>query len=516
MKISKNVRLMAMLVLMVTLSLALFTGGANSATKPSTSDKTLSIALASTIATMDPKISNDRYSSNIYRCIYESLLTYDKNKKIVANSIVKEYRRVNDVTYNFKLVKGIYFDNGEELKASDVKFSLERGIGTSINYLVGDIKHVDVLGDYEFNIVIKAPNGAFLAALTTPQTGILNKEAVTKAGNSYQLHPIGTGPYKFVSWEQGVSVTLERKVDYYGKAPFYKKLVFKEITDDTTRANQLESGGVNAASISAIDVSRFSGNRNFMIVKAPTYGLVYIGMNYNSKNVKNQIVRQAIAYAINTSSIAKAAYLGYAKVATSILNPNVTFSIANELKPNQYNPDKAKALLAQAGYKNRSLKLTLVIDNRTDVTAVGTMVKEYLNKVGIDCKIVTGDKTTMSGSYYAKGAEYDIFVGTWYCATSDANTQIFQTFHSFCNGATGGYVWMHRDDIDKKIETARASLDSKKRAELYKEIQQLVYTEKWWVPVLYYVDCWGVAKDVDISACLDPTGQHLWWKAVGK
>ena len=470
--------------------------------------------MASNIGGLDPKTTVDRYSSNIYGCIYETLLTYDADKNIVANSIVKEYSQVDDVTYNFKLAEGVYFQNGEVLKASDVKFSLERGIGTSMNYLVGDIDHVEVLGDFEFNIVLKASNGAFLAGLTTPQTGILSEKAVTEAGDNYQLDPIGTGPYKFVSWEQGVSVSLERNENYHGDAPYYKDIVFYEISDDTTRANQLESGGVNVASLASTDVSRFEGNSEFTVVEAQTYGLIYVGMNYNSEKIANQTVRDAIAYAIDTAAITNAAYLGYADVATSILNPNVTFSIGDELSPNEYNPEKAKELLADAGYGDGELKLTLVIDNRSDVTAVGTMVKEYLNQVGIDCEIVTGDKTSMSGSYYAKGTDYDIFVGTWYCATSDANTQIFTTFHSSCNGATGGYVWMHRDDIDQMIETAKSSTDQTQRAEIYKELQQMIHTEKWWVPVLYYVNCWGVSQGVDISSCLSPTGQHQWWKAV--
>lgn len=479
-----------------------------------TSEEILSVALASNIGGMDPKTTVDRYSSNVYGCIYETLLTYDEDYNIITNSIVEEYNQADNVTYNFKLKKGIYFHNGEELKASDVKFSLERGIGSSMNYLVGDIDHVEVIDDYEFNIIIKAPNGAFLAGLTTPQTGILNEKTVTEAGDNYQLNPIGTGPYKFSGWKQGVSVTLERNEDYYGDAPYYKNIVFYEISDNITRANQLESGDVNVASLASTDLSRFEGNDNFQIVKAQTYGLIYVGMNYNSKNVQEQTVRDAIAYAIDTAAITNAVYLGYADVATSILNPNVTFSIADELLPNEYDPEKAKQLLSKAGYGEGDLKLMLVIDTRADVTAVGTMVKEYLNQVGIDCEIVTGDKTSMSGSYYAKGTDYDIFVGTWYCATSDAHTQIVTTFHSTCNGAAGGYVWMHRDDIDQMIEKAKTTTVQIERAGIYKEIQQIVNIEKWWVPVLYYVDCWGVFGDIDISKCLSPTGQHQWWKAV--
>lgn len=497
-------------VLLLVCSVA-FAGGTKEAAPAEKSD-TLKIALESPIAGMDPKTTVDRYSGNVYGCIYEPLLTYDDNNNIVANTIVESFSQIDAITYNFKLKSGIKFHNGDELKASDVKFSLERGIGTSMNYLVGEIDHVEVLGDYEFNIVIKSSNGAFLAGLTAVQTGILDEKYVTEKGADYQLAPIGTGPYKLASWEQGVCATLERNEEYHGELPYYKTLVFYEITDSTTRANALEVGDVDVASLAAIDVSRFDGVSGFNLVRANTFGLIYIGMNYRSEAVKSQTVRDAIAYAVDTAAITKATYLGNANTATAILSPNVTYSIASETEPNKYDPEKAKALLAEAGYTaEKPLSLVLVIDTRSDVTSVGTMLKEYLNQVGIQVDVRTGDKATQSGTYYAKGT-YDIFVGTWYCATPDANSQIVTTFHSANNGATGGYCWFNEAAMDKMIEDARSSTDSAVRASLYKQIQERVQAEKWWVPVLYYVDCWCAKDGVGLAEVLEPTGYHEWFK----
>lgn len=480
------------------------------------SEETLNVALSSNIGGLDPKTTVDRYSANVYGCIYETLLAYDDNENIVPGEIVESYDQTDDVTYHFKLKENICFHNGQELTAQDVKFSLERGINTSMNYLVGDIDHVEVLGDYEFDIVLGASNGAFLAGLTTPQTGILSQKTVEDSGDSYQMNPVGTGPYRFEAWEQGVSVTLALNEDYHGEKPYYQKIVFYEISDDTTRANQLEVNKVNAAILASTDISRFESNGAYDTVSAETYGLIYFGMNTNSQKVADVNVRKAIAYAINTEAITKAAYFGYADTATSILNPNLVYSDAGKIPVNEYDPQKAKDLLAQAGYGNEALKLTMVIDTRSDVTSVGTMIKSFLMDAGIECEVVTGDKTSMSGSYYADGTNYDIFVGTWYCATPDVNSQIFTTFHSSNNGATGGYVWMHDEEIDNLIEEARKSTDSSRRQELYSELQEFVYENKWWVPISYYADCWGVSSDVEISKCLDPAGTHKWWKAEKK
>lgn len=478
--------------------------------------KTLSVALSSNIGGLDPKATVDRYSANVYGCIYETLLVYDDNGNIVPNTIVDSYEQIDDITYNFKLKQGVQFHNGEVLKAGDVKFSLERGINTSMNYLVGDIDNVKVIDDYQFNIILKSGSGAFPAGLTTPQTGILNEKTVNEEGEAYQIHPVGTGPYKFKSWKQGVSVTLDLNDDYHGTLPYFKEIVFYEIADDTTRANQLEVNKVNAAILASTDITRFQGDNNYQVISADTFGLIYFGMNYNSEKTKDLKVRQAIAYAINTEAITKAAYFGYADTATSILSPNLAYSDADKIPSNEYNPEKAKVLLAEAGYENEKLRLTLVIDTRSDVTSVGTMIKSFLTDAGIDCEVATGDKTSMSGSYYADGTNYDIFVGTWYCATPDVNSQIFTTFYSSNNGATGGYVWMHDEEIDALIEKARESVDNVERQKLYSELQTFVYENKWWVPISYYIDHWGVSSDIDISACLDAAGTHKWWKATGR
>ena len=330
-------------VLISVLAICSVYAGGQSEAAPEVSD-TLRIALESNIGGLDPRTTVDRYSGNVYGNIYEPLLTYDEAGNIVCNTITESFEQTDDVTYHFVIKPGIKFHNGDEMKASDVKFSLERGIGTSMDYLVGDISSVDVLGDYEFNIVLKASNGAFLAGLTAVQTGILSEKAVTEGGDSYQLHPIGTGPYRFSSWEQGVCVTLERNEEYHGNAPYFKTLVFYEIPDSTSRANQLEVGEVDIAPLAAIDVARFEGNPAYNVVRANTYGLIYIGMNYQSPAVADQNVRDAIAYAVDTAAITNATFLGNAKVATAILSPNVTFSIAAETPANEYNPEKAKEL----------------------------------------------------------------------------------------------------------------------------------------------------------------------------
>ena len=170
----ENLMKKAKLILSVLLSVlaicSVYAGGQKEVADFTEVSDTLRIALESNIGGLDPRTTVDRYSGNVYGNIYEPLLTYDDAGNIVCNTITESFEQIDDVTYHFIIKPGIMFHNGEEMKASDVKFSLERGIGTSMDYLVGDIASVDVIGDYEFNIILKASNGAFLAgqALACP------------------------------------------------------------------------------------------------------------------------------------------------------------------------------------------------------------------------------------------------------------------------------------------------------------------------------------------------------------
>jgi len=147
--------------------------------------KTLTIALASEIGGLDPVISVDRYGGNVYLNIYETLMRVDEKGEIVPN-LCTSFEQPDEKTYVFHLPEGVKFHNGEELRASDVAFSLKRGIGTKMDYLVGSIDpdSFTTPDDYTVQFSLKSPSGAFLANLTTPQTGILSEKAVTEAGIS--------------------------------------------------------------------------------------------------------------------------------------------------------------------------------------------------------------------------------------------------------------------------------------------------------------------------------------------
>lgn len=470
--------------------------------------KTLTIALASEIGGLDPVISVDRYGGNVYLNIYETLMKVNDKGEIVPN-LCTSFEQPDEKTYVFHLPEGVKFHNGEELKASDVAFSLKRGIGTKMDYLVGSIDpdSFSTPDDYTVTFSLKSPSGAFMANLTTPQTGILSEKAVTEAGDQYGLHPIGSGPYKFVSWTKGVSAILERFDEYHGTAPYYDELVFKTLPEDTTRTIELESRGVDVATaIAPVDIPRIEDSEEFNLITSPTRGLKWLSFNTQKEPWNNEKVRQAVALALDTESITRAVKLGYAETATSMLSPNVMY-FNPDIPVNEYNVEKAKALLAEAGYPN-GLNTTILVDERTEMQNAGTIIKEMLAQINVNADIEVLEWAAFLNKLF--DGDMNIFLQSWNCSTPDPDNQFYSTFHSSMAGSPGGHAHINDKKVDEILDTARESTVGSEREKLYKELQQYNYDEKYWVPLWYDVDYIGTTKEIgDLS--LDSGGYHNWF-----
>lgn len=471
-----------------------------------TTEKTvITVALQSDISSLDPIQAADAYSANAYGCIYESLMREDAEGNIIPNLCESVEISDDNLVYTFHLPEGVLFHNGEELKAADVAFSLNRALGTAVDYLVGDIAGVEAVDDYTVNVTLKSPAGSFLSNLTTAQTGILNEKAVTDAGDSYQLSPVGTGALRFVSWTPGVSCILERYEGYRGAQCDFDELVFKTITEDTSRTIALESGEIDVAmAIPTTDLERVRENPNLKLVESTTRAFKFVGINSSKSPFNDVKVRQAVALAIDTEAITKAVKLGYAEVACSILSPNVIYADTT-IPKNEYDVEKAKALLAEAGYPD-GFSAVIWSDSRAEYTAVDTIVKEMLAQIGVQIEIKTLEWAAFLEA--CNNAEVDLYVVGWKCSTPDPDSQFFQTLHSSML-STWNFSQVNDPYVDELLEKARASTDPAERAKLYSDLQWYFYEQKYWIPLWVDVDYIGTSARIS-SLTLDASGTHRW------
>lgn len=455
----------------------------------------LSVATAYDAKSLDPIATNDVASSNIMCEIYENLVQWNDKNQLVP-LLAESFKQINDRTYEFKLRKGIKFHNGEELKARDVKFSLTRAAKAPIvAHIVGDID-IDsfvIPNDYTISFKTKNPITGFLSGLTHSAGSILNEKAVTSAGDSYAMNPVGTGPFKFVSWAKSNSLELARFDGYHGAKPKYSKMLIKVIPEPTNRIIELESGGVDIAyEVSATDLKRVQNDSNMQLLRVLDNSTAYLGFNTSKKPFNDVRVRQAISYAINTKGVVETVWRGIGRPAVGPVAPNVNYSDPS-LKVHEYNVAKAKALLKEAGVPS-GFSSTIWTNEKKERVDMATIIQSQLKEVGI-----TVDIKVMEWGAYLSGlskGEQDMFILGWTCQSLDPDMAVYSPFISANKGPGGNYSFFTDAKSDELINKARTMKDGPERKQMYFAIQNRIVEQAPWVFLMNGEQVVGASKSV--------------------
>lgn len=242
----KRKLLVVVLVVVALLTVSALVFGAPS---PNKDDGTLIVAVPDAPSYMDPQVQASIGTYRVTTQIFDRLVSMDTEMNLVPG-LAESWDVEDEKTTVFHLRKGVKFHNGEEMTSEDVKYSLERCIassGVNYNYLI--IDHIEIINNYTIKIITKEPFNALLYRLTLDAASIVSKKAATSS-EEFNKHPVGAGPFKFVSWEMGGDVVLEANEDYYKGAPKIKKLIFRQIPEALNRAIGLETAEIDLLMIS--------------------------------------------------------------------------------------------------------------------------------------------------------------------------------------------------------------------------------------------------------------------------
>ena len=465
---------------------------------------TLVVAQGADAKTLDPHATNDQPSSRVAVQIYSQLVETDKDMNIVPG-LAESWEKLDDTTTQFKLRKGVKFHNGEELKASDVKFTLDAMVASpTVSHIVSAIAAIDVVDDYTVNIRTTDPFGPLLYHLSHTAASILSEKAVTAAGDKYGQHPVGTGPYQFVDWQVGDRITLKAFDDYYGGKQEIPNVVFRNIPEGTNRAIALETGEVDIAyDLEPIDKKTVTAKDTLELVEEESFSVAYLGFNTKKAPFNNVKVRQAIAYAINSDDIIDAVLMGAGAPSNSPIGPKV-FGHNPEIPRYQQNFDKARALLAEAGYPEGFTTSIWTNDNPVRVQ-ISQVVQAQLRQIGIDMSIdVVEWGAFLDGT--SRG-DHDMFIMGWVTVTGDADYGLYALFHSTTHGGAGNRSFYSNPEVDGLLAKARTSTDVQEREELYRKLQVTLQTE---VPTFSIYDQFqnvGIQRNVE-GFSMAPAGHH--------
>lgn len=470
------------LLLALTIALTACSGGGS--TEIGEDQKVLVIANVSDATTLDPHDTNDQPTQRIIGQIFDSLVEFDEDMNLVPGGPVEEINQIDELTTEFVLKEGVKFHNGEPLTAKDVKFTFEKHKAEAqTSHMTAPISEIEIVDDHTVRFITEKPFPALRAHLTHGSAGILNKKAVEEFGDAINRNPVGTGPFKLEEWKTGDEVILVRNDEYYGELPEAEKVIFKNITENSARATNLESGDVNIAlNLDPNDMVRIREDENLTAYDVEGLSLQYLGTNTQKENLKDPRVRQAIAYAIDADEINDTIYNGTATIAGTVIPPQL-HSSNTDLKPYPYDPEKAKELLKEAGYED-GLELELWTNDNPIRKDAAVMIQSYLGAVGITVPEVS----ELEWGAYLDGVDngnQELFMLGWSFSTADPDHGIGALFYSKNHGEGGNNTFYTNESVDALFDAGAVEMDEEARNKIYKDAQAIIMEELPMIPLYF-------------------------------
>lgn len=426
------------------------------------------VDLPGDVASLDPGTQYDTNSYAVYGNIFDTLLTRDPKTAEIKPYLATSYKIVNDTTWEFKLRDGIKFHNGEPFDANTVKFSIERILSPDLkspqraNYSLVD--HVEVVDPLTARVITKQPFPVLPSYLATHRV-VPPKYAQDKGADFLAANPVGTGPYKFVEWAKGDHVALEANPNYWNGTPPAKKVIFRPVSEASTRIADLIAGRSDFIfGVTPDDIERIKGNANLTVFSTPTERIAYLMMQtldtFDSPT-KDPKVREAISYAIDRNSLLTILLKGHGKLTNEMLSPqHVGYDPA--IAPYTFDQKKAKALMQEAGVGN-GFKLQFLTSPTYDVgNLVVQALQEMLGQIGIKLDI-----SSIEWSLYLKKIQnkdwQDIRFGQWSCSCLDADGVLYPLYDS-----ESGWSAYSNPEMDKALQAGKTTLDSAARKDAYR------------------------------------------------
>jgi peptide/nickel transport system substrate-binding protein len=471
---------------------------------------TLVVGLVAEPVNLDPPQVTDLNSNRVGRRIVETLVTFPDESTQVVSGLAESWTISKDgLQYTFKLRSGIKFHDGTPLNAEAVKFSIERQINPNhpasklgkypfANYFFGNVKAVEVLSDERVAFLLSEPRASFLAVLTAPAASIVSPTAVMKWGPDYPSHPVGTGPFRFASWDRGQRVVLEKNPSYWKYPVRIDRVIYRPIVEDQARLTELLTGGLDLiVGVPADFVDQLEKNPKITLLKQVGAHVWYLGMNNQKKPFDDKRVRQALNYAVNKDAIVNDVLKGTGSASKGPVLPG-TWGADGALKPYPYDPDRARKLLAEAGYPNGFTTTLWVPESGSGMqapVAMSTVMQSNLKAVGINVSL----QTMEWGAYLAKlrTKEQELFALSWMAGTEDPDMVMYPLLHSSQWTPVGPNRALYKNArFDALLQQARLTTDQAKRAQLYKEAQRILVDDAPWVFVDHEIQIAALTKRV--------------------
>ena len=474
--------------------LILFISGCGGGTEEH--DNFLHLRLKDDPSSLDPAHIVDVPGGALAAKIYNGLVRFDRDAKIIPDLASRWDITEDGRIYRFHLREGVKFTNGRKVAAEDVVYSLRRILDPEINsprsWLLESVKGAGAFlrgesdelpgirtsGDRVVEIELESPSGLFLNFLAMPNASIIPREEVERAEPSFSDHPIGTGPFKLEEWKHNNRIILSANRDYFLGSPRLSGIEYRIIPEMLTAAVEFEQGNLDIMDVPRAEYEKYTTELPWKDQILSRVGLnsYYLGFNCQKPPFNNQLLRKAFNYAIDREKIIDILLEGRAIPASGPVPPELLPGII--AGGYEYNPERAKELLTQAGVK-LPLKVIFLFKADREVLSVAEVIQDYLKKVGIELVLVQREWSSFK-ELVNKG-EFDIFYLSWWGDYPDAENFLYPTFYSGNIGPGGNRSRFSDPEVDRLLDEASEETDQEARLKLLSATEARVVDLAPWV-----------------------------------
>ncbi len=471
---------------------------------------TLTVATTADAVSLTTHATNDQPSARVMKQIYDTLIVQTEELELEPG-LAESWTQIDELTWEFNIRPGVVFHNGDPLTAADVAFTLNSlrnpEIAAPGAFILGFVEDVVVVDDLTVRVLTSAPFAPILAHLSHTATSVLNERVVTEAGEDYGTEVVvGTGPFRFVSWEIASQIVLERNPDWWGGEVLPERVVFRPIVEPSVRAIEVEAGAVDIAyglELSPRDAMRARANPDLTMAETPTLSTTYVGFNAQKAPFDDVRVRQAINHAVDVEPMIDAILEGFGTAARGPIS-DMVFGANLDLEPYEYDPELARELLAEAGYPDGFSAMVWTNENPIRIQ-IAEIMQAQLAEVGINVDVQVLEWSTYLADT-AAGA-HDMFILGWVSVTGDADYGLYALFHSTQFGTAGNRTFWSHPRVDELLDLGRTEADPQVREAYYFEAQEIIAEEAPWVFLYLLLEVNALQNNVT-GFVPHPAGHH--------
>lgn len=490
---------------------------------------TLIVGRSGDSISLDPNDSPDGESSIVTQVVGEGLVRFRPGTLEVEPWLAESWEALDDGTrWRFTLRPGVKFHDGNTMTAEDVVFSFMRALDSEHEYhqygqwgltqaMFGQVENVEAVSELVVDFVLDRPFAAFLTALASGSRGaVVSSAAVMADPENFYKQPVATGPYRVAEWRTDERIVLVSFEDYWGERPYLDQIVFRVIPEHATRLIALRQGDIHAmTSVNASIAEAVKQSDNLVLLEAPGLMASYLAPNHLREPWSDVRVRQALFHAIDREALASA-FWPSAQVAKGVM-PEVMLGFNSDLEWYEYNPERARELLAEAGYAT-GLSATLLTFNqalRTTPEPLKTAeaIQAYLAEVGIQVNILPMEVATFLER--ARRAEFDLILTGYSPIVPDPWTVMFTQFDTRRSefGSANNWSFYRNPVYDEFNDRADQESDIEARAQIYRDAQELLYSDAVRVDLVNSNEVFALSQNVH-GWVTDPSGmvyfQYVW------